>query len=413
MVARVSHINESWFPILLLYVDSLTGVSTVALWGRRGGGRRLLSPLRKRRVTWEGLYQGTSTCTRAGLSTHLICKRNAKHSEKEEQGARTPVALAHAPFLRTHLHSLVPIQTRVLAQENSSAPPLLHWNLDSLHLNLSFCTLVLDLQAFPSSLTQKYCVWVQSSSSVSTSILCKTASLPSSVSHMLQMCFLSALLSPCAPCMRMCWPFLLAVAMSGTAACPRLLFLGFPFAARTVAVNSSVLPGNCTPTFVVPVPLPHTTCLLLCCCPSLQLLLSRHGTVWSHRWGRVAPVATIRDGKGLSSACFANRVPHLLDIVPSCFRASVFLGLFLVLATFDKHRSRWLLTNPSCLARLLKFRCWSRQSICCIAASRHSHFSSRPTRSSCSTSSIDQYFPLLMLSVSLPSTSSMCGILDL
>ena len=72
------------------------------------------------------------------------------------------------------------------------------------------------------------------------------------------------------------------------------------------------------PIFVVIVLLPavHTTCLSLFCWPSYRLRLPRDVA---------APVAAVRHDERTQLTCVANRVPHKLNVLPSCFPASVFL----------------------------------------------------------------------------------------
>ena len=65
-----------------------------------------------------------------------------------------------SPFLRMHLRSVVPIPTLALAQECISAPLRLHRNLNSVHLRLSHCTLLLTVQDLPSSPRQHIACWL-------------------------------------------------------------------------------------------------------------------------------------------------------------------------------------------------------------------------------------------------------------
>ena len=173
---------------------------------------------------------GTSSCTLAGIGPRWALR--------ETQSARAPVTLAlarHAPLLRTHLHSLVPIPTLILTSH------FVHKHFNALHLRLSFCTLLLFSQACCARPQRQNLAW-------RLPCLCKTACLFPCVSHA---CGAEAsivfFLVPCTPCMNMYRTFHLAVAMSPTSAFVRLWFLGVSFAAWTMKASLIDAPHHVLP----------------------------------------------------------------------------------------------------------------------------------------------------------------------
>ena len=146
--------------------------------------------------------------------------------------------LLRASASLAHSHDASNSCTRIFSHVYRSQPllllrrtPLKH---QSLHLNLSLCTLVHSSQAFPTSLRQNLACWFLIPRLLRRGNFAQDR-FSTFVSHMFQHGLLSTLLSSCTPCMKMYCSFILAKAISCTATFLRLQSWVYPFAVWTIA----------------------------------------------------------------------------------------------------------------------------------------------------------------------------------